>query len=340
MDYWKLLQTLGPQQQARDPNAMNDAYGVPQGVVDQAQNQGMMQFGMGLLAAGMPMRNADRPVMVANAIRPLGQVQDNILSAAQARLMQGRLAGEQYDRERAMLKQQQDAAVRQQLTEAVRSLPPGQQRDAAIWYMQAGDLKKVGEVLFPQAEAPSASDRLSYIKSFNTAPAVQEYLTISKIANSMRASLDDPSAVADLDFVYGVAKALDPTSVVRESEAGMVIDSQGIAPSILGRLNKLMNGEQSLDMGTRRSLYALVDRRAAQSYEAAREARDTTLQYGQGIISDQDLYPIQPLEPMPPLPPPPAGAVPQPAPLNVVPQPAPAPAAPGGPQPPKRVTIY
>jgi hypothetical protein len=90
MDYWTMLKSMMGPQQASDPNAMNDMYGVPQGVVDQAQNQGMLQFGMGLMAAGMPMRNADRPLMVANAMRPLGDVQTNIYNAAQARLMQQR----------------------------------------------------------------------------------------------------------------------------------------------------------------------------------------------------------------------------------------------------------
>ncbi len=67
----------------------------------------------------------------------------------------------------------------------------------------------------------------------------------------------DPSSVADLDYVIGVAKILDPTSVVRESEGQTVINSQSIPASILGQLNKAIAGESAID---RSALFALAQR--------------------------------------------------------------------------------
>lgn len=67
----------------------------------------------------------------------------------------------------------------------------------------------------------------------------------------------DPSTIADLDYVIGVAKILDPTSVVRESEGQTIIDSQSIPASILGQLNKSLLSKSAID---RTSLFALAKR--------------------------------------------------------------------------------
>lgn len=67
----------------------------------------------------------------------------------------------------------------------------------------------------------------------------------------------DPSSVADLDYVIGVAKILDPTSVVRESEGQTVINSQSIPASVLGQLNKALAGGSAID---RPALFALAQR--------------------------------------------------------------------------------
>jgi hypothetical protein len=99
-------------------------------------------------------------------------------------------------------------------------------------------------------------------KNFEGSTGFQRYQLVAPTLNSMYKSINDPTAMADLDFVYGLAKILDPTSVVRESEAGMVIDAQGIAPSVLGRLNKFMTGEQAMSPKVRAELFSVAQRRA------------------------------------------------------------------------------
>lgn len=123
------------------------------------------------------------------------------------------------------------------------------------------------------SDDPAIDDPLKISKDYQNQPGFQRLKEVAPTVNSMVKSLDDPSAMADLDFVYGLAKILDPTSVVRESEAGMVIDSQGIAPSLLGQLNKIMTGEQAMLPETRRKLVAVALRRANEFKAQAEQER-------------------------------------------------------------------
>ena len=116
-------------------------------------------------------------------------------------------------------------------------------------------------------------DPLKISKNFETSPGMSRIAEIAPTIQSMHKSLTDPSAMADLDFVYGLAKILDPTSVVRESEAGMVIDSQGIGPALLGQLNKLMSGEQAMLPEIRQKLFAVAYRRARELEQQAQKER-------------------------------------------------------------------
>jgi hypothetical protein len=67
----------------------------------------------------------------------------------------------------------------------------------------------------------------------------------------------DPSSVADLDFYIGIAKMLDPDSVVRESEGKNILESGSIPQSIQGYINKGLNGQAGVP---RQELYALAQR--------------------------------------------------------------------------------
>jgi len=76
-------------------------------------------------------------------------------------------------------------------------------------------------------------------------PIVKSTEGIHSAASSLEALKSKSSAASQLAAVFKFMKALDPTSVVRETEQGMVYDAQGAAQGIAGRLNKLM-GEGGL----------------------------------------------------------------------------------------------
>lgn len=137
-----------------------------------------------------------------------------------------------------------------------------------------------GEFITPPAPSPEQGqqqvieDPMKIGKDYQTQPGFERLKQVAPTINSMIASLDDPSAMADLDFVYGLAKILDPTSVVRESEAGMVIDSQGIGPSLLGQLNKILSGDQAMLPEVRQKLVGVALRRAQELQAQAQQERE------------------------------------------------------------------
>jgi len=150
----------------------------------------------------------------------------------------------------------------------------------------------------PDAPKPAVDDPLKFTDRFNKASGMSRVQEIAPTVQSMYKSLSDPSAMADLDFIYGLAKILDPTSVVRESEAGMVIDAQGIAPSMLGQLNKFMSGEQALLPEIRQNLFKVAFRRAEELQKQAQGERQF---YSKGMAENQ-MNPETYLAPVPNLP--------------------------------------
>jgi hypothetical protein len=178
-------------------------------------------------------------------------------------------------------------------------------------YQQQHDAKKLAA---EQAAAgvPKASDVLGVVKEYGGQPGVKRYNEVYPTVQSMHKSLSDPSAVADLDFVYGVAKVLDPESVVREGEQLVVRQTQNMPSQIAGVLNKLISGQQVLDTTTRANLYALARRRASELYGQGQSERQFYLNFGKPYgIGEEQLRPLGDLPPEVAVPP---HAAPAPAP--------------------------
>jgi hypothetical protein len=120
--------------------------------------------------------------------------------------------------------------------------------------------------------------------------------------NSMYDSFTDPSAISDYDFINGVAKILDPTSVVRTQEGDQVVATQAMPSMVAGRLNQLLQGEAVLDMKTRADLYRLAERRVR---ELQTQGEDKRAFYGN--IATQNGY--DPADYVPELPAGPEGSI-------------------------------
>lgn len=108
--------------------------------------------------------------------------------------------------------------------------------------------------------------------------SVQSYDVVASTLNSMYKSLNDPSAISDLDFINGVAKILDPNSVVREAEGRLVFESQSVPSQVTGAINKILNGESALDMPTRIAMFRLAARRGDEMRALAQRDRDAYLE--------------------------------------------------------------
>lgn len=99
---------------------------------------------------------------------------------------------------------------------------------------------------------------------------VQDFGEISKQFAALQQSVNDPNAASDLDFTYGVARVLDPGSVVRETEQGLIVNSTGIPQALLAQVNKALTGKAGLGPELRQALLDLVGRR----YEIQKGAVD------------------------------------------------------------------
>jgi len=335
MSFFDTLKAAGlwPQQQG-------NPYGLDDATVAQARMASLGNLGTQIMALSARQTAGQRANMMQN-FDPTGGYQQNLYGAAQM--------------QEAASKRQQDQLAQQKLTQIIGQMPPGQRRDAAMFYLQAGDIDNAGKMVFGEqgeakpadlktirvgnkdityqwdqasqqwvkfsegnpweppgpAEGPKPSDRLALSKDFEATPEVQAYNVLNTTLGSLAGSINDDSQVSDLDFVYGVAKALDPNSVVRESEGQMVVDSQGMAPSVLAQIRGIV-GQGRLTPENRRKLYALVERRAKEYQRLAETKRKQILRIGQGVVGEDDIRTLAPLPSLPSTssaPPPPGGSV-------------------------------
>ena len=129
------------------PSQQDTPYGLSEQDIAGARNGALGQMGMQLLAAGMAMPSAQRAQILAQ-MNPAGAMQSNILNTAQMRLAQKRLSreDEQYAQEQAA-QQRKDQSLKA-ITDQIKQTPPGQVRDAAMFFLQAGNLEKAGEIIF------------------------------------------------------------------------------------------------------------------------------------------------------------------------------------------------
>ncbi|HLO93236.1 MAG TPA: hypothetical protein VK195_02875 [Burkholderiaceae bacterium] len=180
----------------------------------------------------------------------------------------------------------------------------GKPMDVTVqWSEAAQDWVELGRVPHDSANPTGGvKNPFDISKELSGDPTWRSAKVIQSTLNSMYNSLSDPSSISDLDFVNGVAKILDPNSVVREAEGRMVIESQSIPSQILGNLNKLANGESALDPQTRIAMYRLAERRGSETVAQAQQMRE----FSSGIATangyDPSVY-------VPQLPPGPRGTV-------------------------------
>lgn len=310
MSFLDTLKNLGlwQPQQAEQPNP----YGLDPAIMQQARMSALGNIGGQLLAMSQQMTPDQRARMMANADWT-GGYQGNLMNAAQMQLM-----GD--SRRRKTEEDERGRAAREWLTQKIAGLPDGKQKQNAMIYLQLGDLQNAAAQLTAGAPQPEyqvvdgyyfdknnpgagaqpvpgleptgpqvdPKDRLPFINAYENAPEVQAFNTLAGTYDALSGAVYDNTKVADLDFIYGVAKALDPTSVVRETEAGMVIDAQGLDAATIGRLNSMLGGGALLPQ-QRLELLSLIKRRAEAYRRQADTRRQSVLIAGEGVISDRNL---------------------------------------------------
>jgi hypothetical protein len=107
-------------------------------------------------------------------------------------------------------------------------------------------------------------------KEFNAREEVKAYNAAVPVLRSISSAADTPAG--DLDFIYGVGKILDPTSVVREGEMALVIKSGSPLERVLGTTN-WVTGEGKLTPKLRGQLLGMLHGRVSELQKAALDAR-------------------------------------------------------------------
>lgn len=329
MSFFNTLQSLGLWPQQGQPQ--ENPYGLDDAAMRQARMQSLGNLGSQLLAASMPMTSGQRANLM-QGFDATGGYQTNLYNAAQLQLLgdKRRQDAEEAKRTQAATEwlqqrlsampdspQKQKAMIFLQLGDVQKAAdamtegpaegkPPemktirvGDQDVTYQWDPGAKQWVKFGEGMAFKPDAPpdgpKPSDRLAIADYYEKAPETLAYNTVLPILKSLAESVDDPSKASDLAFVYGVAKAMDPGSVVRDSEGQMVVDTQGLAPKLVGYINSVQGGGQ-LSPASRRELFNLVRSRAKQYQAQAESRRQYALRLGRnGLVTEDDLRPVEPL---------------------------------------------
>lgn len=141
---------------------------------------------------------------------------------------------------------------------------------AKFGYQQGRD--RVADARGNAPDVPKVSGELR--KEFNQLPQVKSYGEVQPVIQSAREAVKDDTAAADLNIIYAAAKIFDPTSVVRESETTMVVNSGSPAQRFMGQWDYVAGGGR-LTPQARKQLMAQIESRARgyeSGYKAARKA--------------------------------------------------------------------
>lgn len=135
--------------------------------------------------------------------------------------------------------------------------------------------------------------------SFLSQQPVKDYLAMSSQVRSIRdaATRENPSRYNDINLVYAYAKMLDPNSVVRETEYGMVIEAGGIQQRIY-RWGSVINGQSAFNDQTRREIL----REAEGRYNSTREAYDVQADAFKELARNAGVRPEMVIPPVPRMP--------------------------------------
>jgi hypothetical protein len=123
------------------------------------------------------------------------------------------------------------------------------------------------------------------------------------MVNSMLESLNNDVAIADIDFVYGLAKIFDPIGAVRGEDARMIIQKQALPAAMEGMLLQALAGKGSLSTEVRRDLIKVATTRTSQYEKAARKDYEFYKSVAEraGLNADDVLPPLVPMGTLPPV---------------------------------------
>jgi hypothetical protein len=123
-------------------------------------------------------------------------------------------------------------------------------------------------------EPPTFENVSSLRKEYGSQTNIKMYDDAIGVYNSMLTSATSDTAASDLDLVYGLAKVMDPGSVVREGEFETVRKSQAIPEQIKGYWRFLLEGKGKLPPQARKEMLGVARNRLSAFRGEALKATD------------------------------------------------------------------
>ena len=121
-----------------------------------------------------------------------------------------------------------------------------------------------------------AEDALDKLRSeFQGRDVFKEFEKVDKGYRALVKAKDDPSAVSDLDFVYGAIQMIEPGMAVKEGEQEAVRSTSSIPQQLQGAMISAMEGKARLQPDTRKAILDLAARR----YEGHADKFNTALSF-------------------------------------------------------------
>lgn len=129
---------------------------------------------------------------------------------------------------------------------------------------------------------------------FGAQKPVQEFLQMGPQIRAIRdgVSRETPSRLNDINLTFAFAKMLDPTSVVRENEAGQIVASASVMDRLGGFISRL-NGGAAFSPELRAQLL----REAESRYSSAREAYDVEAEAYRDLARSYNVEPSRVIPP-------------------------------------------
>jgi hypothetical protein len=313
MSFFDTLKQYGLWPQQQGGQGQGNPYGLDEGMMRQARMQSLSNLGAQIMAASVKQTPRQRADLMAG-FDPTGGYQQNLYNAAQMKLLGDKQREAQEGDER-------DRAAKAWMQQKIASMPDSLQKRNAMIYLQLGDVQKAAEMLtagpaedeyqivdgyrvkkndpnapaipipgFPQPgeEPANPGDVRAAAKDYYTSPEFTTFTSLATSLGSLSQNIDNPDRVADLDFVYAAANALDPGSVVREGDYLQIVRTQGLSGELIANINQVTGG-QGLTRQTREKLFRLIKGRASQWREATARKRDAVLRYSAGVITPEML---------------------------------------------------
>jgi len=109
-----------------------------------------------------------------------------------------------------------------------------------------GKLEKAPDYMAPGEEADKKQNQANTLRD-DYRKDTENFSAVSESYNGIVNALQLNTGPGDLAAIIGFAKMLDPNSVVRESEIGMVVDAPGISESMKNKINSWLGGGKLTD---------------------------------------------------------------------------------------------